>query len=319
MNLPRTGFSKLSTRLAVIFMCCLVIFPTAKAILESQLSARYVLSALEQLEAGEFDSSRKSLETAVAWSDKIATSDELLQLQLYYWVLGGEPEKAIAEVTKAKGLERFDLANSAYTLFFSIRDFQNALTCTKVLLEHPDLSTVEKLNLTAYVRSLAKVELDQALLDIETAVKVDNSPSVVDTKAWVLHGLGRNEEALTVINDAIERAEKAIKADGLTEPSIASSSKAATDESKSEPASEGDDLTKSDAAKDVTNKAGEESVMKNMVDLRKEYTKDEKNPLKVLAVMRFHRAEILEALDRDASQDLNWLTENGFTNKDVLY
>ncbi len=312
MNPLSNRVSKIPTVLAVAFMCCLAIGPTIKAILETQLSARYLIAALQELESGDFDSSRKSLETAVDWSDKIATSDELIQIQMYYWVLGGEPEKAIAEITKAKGLERFDFAANAYSLFFTIGDFANALICAKVLLEHPQLSTVEKLNQTAYVRSLAKVELDKALQDIETAVKVDNSPSVVDTQAWVLHELGRNEEALVLMNDAIARAEKALPSKKSDQPTSAKQS----DSKKSDAA--GESVSKTEDAASIDN-GQDEARMKNIVEIRKAYVKDENNPLKTLAVMRFHRATIREALDQDASEDWKWLEDNGFTNKSTLY
>ena len=63
----------------------------------------------------------------------------------------------------------------------------------------------------------------------------------------------------------------------------------------------------------------DDAGMKSIVEIRKAYVKDENNPLKTLAVMRFHRATIREALDQDASEDWKWLEDNGFTNKSTLY
>ncbi|MFN7737028.1 MAG: hypothetical protein ACK52S_01625 [Pirellula sp.] len=76
-------------------------------------------------------------------------------------------------------------------------------------------------NQIAYMRSLAKLDLDEALLDINQAIKQLNNESFLDTKAWVLHQLGRNEEALPIIDESLSMLIGKWRANPKIEPFIA--------------------------------------------------------------------------------------------------
>ena len=60
------------------------------------------------------------------------------------------------------------------------------------------------LNNYAYFLSLRNEDLEKALRMAERAVELQpNNASYVDTKAWVLHTMGRNEEAKQVMRQAL--------------------------------------------------------------------------------------------------------------------
>ncbi len=64
----------------------------------------------------------------------------------------------------------------------------------------------DALNLRAYTRALVGRELPEALLDIEQALERtgEESPGLLDTRGYVLHLLGRNQEAIDDLNRAID-------------------------------------------------------------------------------------------------------------------
>ena len=72
----------------------------------------------------------------------------------------------------------------------------------KALDLYPDNAGV--LNNYAYFLSLEERDLEQALTMAEKAISLtENNPTYLDTKAWVLHKLGRNEEAKRIMRQAI--------------------------------------------------------------------------------------------------------------------
>ncbi len=65
------------------------------------------------------------------------------------------------------------------------------------------------LNLLAYMRSLAGVELEKARKDINEALKYSpNDPALRDTRAWVLFKLGELEQALEDADFAVKETER---------------------------------------------------------------------------------------------------------------
>ena len=72
----------------------------------------------------------------------------------------------------------------------------------KALEIHPDNSGV--LNNYAYFLSLEERDLERALTMAERATTLtENNPTYLDTRAWVLHKLGRNDEAKRIMRQAI--------------------------------------------------------------------------------------------------------------------
>jgi predicted negative regulator of RcsB-dependent stress response len=75
-------------------------------------------------------------------------------------------------------------------------------------------------NQLAYMRALAKVDLEEALLDINQALVKNDNESFLDTKAWVLHQLGRDEEALPIIEKSLSMLLGKWRANSLLEPLV---------------------------------------------------------------------------------------------------
>lgn len=73
---------------------------------------------------------------------------------------------------------------------------------TKALALHADNAGV--LNNYAYFLSLEERDLERALTMAERAISLtENNPTYLDTKAWILHKLGRNDEAKRAMRQAI--------------------------------------------------------------------------------------------------------------------
>lgn len=127
-------------------------------------------------------------------------------------------------------------------------------------------------NQIAYMRSLAKIDLEEALLDINQAIKQLDNESFLDTKAWVLHQLGRNEEALPIIDESLSmligkwrantkiepfmaamiKIEEGLSPSGSTDPSEANDSTKATEATQSAVADPDLDTAESTATPDAT-------------------------------------------------------------------
>ena len=67
-----------------------------------------------------------------------------------------------------------------------------------------DAENASVLNNYAYFLALEPRDLDRALAMAERATKrSENNPTFLDTRAWVLHRMGRTEEARTIMRQAI--------------------------------------------------------------------------------------------------------------------
>lgn len=142
--------------------------------------------------------------------------------------------------------------------------FEEALESLKLTYGEDGPRGAVQLNQLAYYRSLANKELDAALKDIDAALQeIPNEPSFLDTKAWVLFRLKRLEDALSVVNAALKELLPVIPEEFREAPS------------DYDPAG-----------------LGTAPLGKLPQNLSKER-------LDVIAVIRFHRMKILEALGRE--------------------
>jgi tetratricopeptide (TPR) repeat protein len=85
----------------------------------------------------------------------------------------------------------------------AIRDATQALTLSRG--GDPD-----PWNERAYVRAIAGLELEEGLDDVQQAIDLYGAPNAayLDTRGYLYHLLGRQEEALTDLNEAIALAER---------------------------------------------------------------------------------------------------------------
>lgn len=178
------------------------------------------------------------------------------------------------------------------------RDFDSAYQILVAGLPESSYRKAEERNQFAYYAALANRDLEAALVDVQKALEEKQDASIWDTKAWVLFRLTRFDEAL----EAIDRSVKALD-------------------------------------KELTQSAFKPAINAKIQDLlhgRPPFVKhdlaDESNPLeqierpiamllKSIAVIHYHRGEILETLGKVEMADVEygWLLSRGFNDFDELY
>lgn len=164
--------------------------------------------------------------------------------------------------------------------------FAEALDCVKLTIGDAGPSDANERNQLAYYRSLANVELEDALKDIDKALaEIPDEPALLDTKAWVLYRLKRYAEALVLIDKALEELLGLIPEEYREAPA------------DYDPAG-----------------LGTSPLGKLPATLSKER-------MDSIAVIRFHRMKILEALNRheDALSDYRAIRFWGTEPDDRLY
>ena len=136
------------------------------------------------------------------------TNVDLLSLYSYMLSMDGDYERAIwmlkAALDYADGnISKSVILGNIGDLYHSMADDRRAFNYyRKALALNGDNALV--LNNYAYFLSLMDKDLDKALKMAERAVELQpNNSSYIDTKAWVLHRMGRNEEAKVVMRQAL--------------------------------------------------------------------------------------------------------------------
>lgn len=156
---------------------------------------------------------------------------------------------------------------------------------------------VNNLNFLAYIRSLAGIELEQALEDINQVLdEYPNIPEFRDTRAWVLFQMGKPVEALEDANFAVQKLETR-----SAWPAWASFM------------GEVEGLAKELEEKlgGVSRSSSDETVL-NESEVPMDVWRD--------AVVRYHRARILESLGRidESEEDFDWLRERRLPIDDTV-
>lgn len=160
--------------------------------------------AVQKFEAEDIDGALVDLDRAIAWS---GSSPEIFflrgQLRMEKGDLQGgladfnklvelAPDVSDAYVLRARAFQRMKNHDAA------IRDVTHAISLHRNL--DPDL-----LNTRAYTRAIAETELDEALEDIDRALKIEGeNASFRDTRGYILLLQGKSQEALDDLNLAIE-------------------------------------------------------------------------------------------------------------------
>ena len=187
-------------------------------------------------------------------------------------------------------------------------DFLHAVRALKIASLGQRPTTVKDLNELAYMRALAGIELDEALKDIDQAIAEGGpEPSLLDTKAWVLHGLKRNLEALGYMNEAIKGWEQDLAKARMTIP--------VPDATENQSEDQSEDLDSLDLSP-----VSPFSIRQLQADIKAARRRIGEAGYQ-LAVMRFHRMRILEALmhTSEAAADRTWLEERGVPVVDELF
>ncbi|MDX1927391.1 MAG: hypothetical protein SFV81_12795 [Pirellulaceae bacterium] len=221
-------------------------------------------------------------------------------------------------------------------------DFESTLEAYKLWFGDNYVREANNLNSLAYARALAKVELDQALIDIDEALRYHpNEPALRDTRAWVYYQLGRYEEALADADFSVKAQDApsvtnwwgkamdflltpkelpAPEADSIATGEVATDSEVVAGASAGESVSE---LTGTVARTVAEQGASENEPPIVMLDPPKNYLTRSKasSLLWSQGVMRYHRAMILEKLGRsqEAEADWQWIEEKRLPPDDRLH
>jgi tetratricopeptide (TPR) repeat protein len=132
----------------------------------------------------------------------------------------------------------------------------------------------EALNGLAYAQALAKVELNEALENANRALDLapDNA-AILDTRGYVLHLLGRHEEALADLDAAIQGMDAALDEAGR------------------------------EVAASATASSTDSGLPKTVISLSSSQMQRLSNELRNAAVGHYHRAQALAALGRHEEAD----------------
>ncbi len=201
--------SKLVDRLLILIMIAIAIGPVWVDYIVSVDRANWMLaSAANRFDRGDVDAARAELESAVRQSPNIA-------MDLNFWLqwLRMNPQFTDSEEQFTRLHSMLNSLPDARTKAIRARvlatDFSNKGRFHKGMILLDDfLPTLQKRtsienNLIAYMRACANEKLELALVEVDTALRTDQDPGILDTKAWVLHRLGRNEEALPLMEKSI--------------------------------------------------------------------------------------------------------------------
>lgn len=164
---------------------------------------------------GDFHAAREAADRALFWAEE--GDRDLLALRARIRVRLGDADGALADyaaILDEHG-QSVDVLRARTTPLLMLGRGQEAVDdCTRVVQLNGG-GDPDAWNARAYIRAVAGVELDEALEDIERALEMlDGSPSqrddgveramFLDTRGYVLHRLGRHEEALSDLDEAIE-------------------------------------------------------------------------------------------------------------------
>ena len=210
-----------------------------------------------------------------------------------------------------------ELANQIAETLSLRDDFASTLEAYKLWLGEKFTRNANNLNSYAYARALAKVELDQALVDInEALVYYPNEPALRDTRAWVYYQLGQYEEAFADADFSVKAQETPSMMnwwDSTLESLL--ETKELSSSAKQEAATDSSVASVEAVAAEVTGIAsGSDQPPIVMLDPPKNYLTRSQVSQSAwsIGVMRFHRAMILEKLGRseEAEADWKWIEEN---------
>lgn len=276
----------------------------------------------------------KHWDLATELLDRTYQQDPAIVQDLQYWmirlqvVFGRSPvqdedvehvaDHAIESLKSSKNAsQRSSISMALASNLLKKKRWDLAIKVLDQLLEPPRRRTSEQNNLLAYSRSLANADLDQALVEIDLAMKEGGDiPAYQDTKGWVLYQSGEYEEALLFANRAVAGFATEIQTVAPELYSILTDKRAPADSDASSRIDtlleEGDmelddSRTKADAAPRTNVPT---TVQLAIAEMIKNY-----------AVVRLHRARILEGLGQteEANQDLEWIKSIGISDLSNLY
>jgi len=328
------------TPVMVVAVCALALGPILTGFFGPEWRARWLLAwAANEYQNGAPLDAEQTLKRASELSSEIAADEDFWKLKFDFVFNKDKPssdglEKLLVEskalIGKLSKQAQVRSATLVGQLFHLKREHGRAVEVMETFYGAiSDRDPVEN-NGIAYFRSLAKMKLDVALREIDAALVADGTSreEYLDTKAWILHGLNRDSEAILFAEEAIKRLRSEFKrykiipvadrAEFLlwlfpeSETKVADAKTADSEISNSDSGSEKID-------------AKSPSGTNRLEELRDRFPHIHPFAIeefaKKVASLRFHRACILDELNRSVESDLdyNWLDLFGFTDTTKIF
>ena len=301
----------------IVAVCALALGPLCTGIFGPAWRARWLLAwAANEYLDGHIAEAEKTLRRAGELSNELATDPEFwkLKFEIVFYkekptaeAISGLFEESVSQISAVPKIQQANVATYVAEMLRLSQEKDRAVDILERFYPPILKREASENNTIAYFRSLTKKGLETALLEIDAALVADGKSreEFLDTKAWVLHGLGRDELALPFAEEAIKKLRSHNELPSNVRP---------TDRIAFH------DLLFSDGV------ASEEvGVVPNRLDeLKKRFSYV--NPIEIdglakkIAALRFHRACILDELGRTGESDLDyaWLDSFGFTETDKL-
>lgn len=297
--------------MAIVILSC--VLPIARRWIPYEIGLWKVAEAGNHFRDGKLDLASRSMEQAESWSKEVLTSADYSELMMNLLIEKGDSERALGllKTLKLQGnpsvAAQAGLRASRY--FASGQDYLRALQALQISTPPDARSSPTFLNQVAYMKAMAGVDLETALIEIDTALKFLPDASLLDTKAWILFQAQKYEEAAGMAERAVEEFEKAARENGvyvgekddlvakLLEPSSTTEVPSALQQHR--------DRMKAVLAESQP---------------RRRYEMVEQSAVQTAAVLRYHRANIYDALRKTdlAKRDWNWLECHHFQDESLL-
>jgi hypothetical protein len=218
---------------------------------------------------------------------------------------------------------RSEAAFAISSLLSNRKKFDDAARILNVNLPPLEERTAVQNNQMAYMRALAGKDLEQALIEIDMAIKTAENESFLDTKGWVLHRMGRNEEALVVMDKSLAKLTEAWSANPKLERCLVRieelQAQPAAEPANAEPANaEPANAEPANAEPANAEPANAESVVSSrtkgwgvdaLLEEFPELSRGLPETLEIYATLRYHRLRICEALGKtqEVAREAAWL------------
>jgi len=211
---------------------------------------------------------------------------------------------------------RSEAAFAISSLLSNRKKFDDAARILNVNLPPLEERTAVQNNQMAYMRALAGKDLEQALIEIDTAIKTAENESFLDTKGWVLHRMGRNEEALVVMDKSLAKLTEAWSANPKLERCLVRIEELQA-QPAAEPAAAEPSNAESVAAGSVVSSRTKGWGVDALLEEFPELSRGLPETLEIYATLRYHRLRICEALGKtqEVAREAAWL--HAFSKKEL--
>ena len=211
---------------------------------------------------------------------------------------------------------RSEAAFAISSLLSNRKKFDDAARILNVNLPPLEERTAVQNNQMAYMRALAGKDLEQALIEIDMAIKTAENESFLDTKGWVLHRMGRNEEALVVMDKSLAKLTEAWSANPKLERCLVRIEELQA-QPAAEPANAESANAESVAAGSVVSSRTKGWGVDALLEEFPELSRGLPETLEIYATLRYHRLRICEALGKtqEVAREAAWL--HAFSKKEL--